>query len=251
MFKSFLNTIKTAQFWIMAVIALVMLNNIEHLAYVHYIIARHLFPTYEQNWWHSILVVIIIELSIIVLVNKGQENFALVYTLCLFALSLIYYPLDEYWQNGQYGRFMAAIIYSLMFTISIYYFARMAAERSYENSKLLNRTRELDEARAELQEVRAKLQQSEANLNKATAECRNLHFKMVDSKDYLQQLNDTISEQKNELQQCKTELHQLRKFKQQIEAACTCEKCGQTFESEASKRSHTGKCKGKEVKEAA
>lgn len=251
MFKQLLNAVKNPVLWVNIVIALVMLNNIEHLAYVHHRIARLLFPTCQMNWWHSILVVIIIELSIIVLVNKGQKAFALVYTLMLFVLSLIYYPLDQYWINGQYGLFCAAIVYSLMFTISIYYFACMAAERSWENGKIMTLTREKDKAAAELQELRAalhesekKLQETETELQEESERCHEL------GGDLTRMIVDEV-ELRKQLQQANNELHQLRNYRQQIEAKCTCERCGQTFESEASKRSHTGKCKGKGMEVAA
>ena len=251
MFKRLSQIIRNTDNFIVLVIILVMLNNIEHLAYVHHQIARQAFPTIQLNWWHSIFVVIIIELSIIVLVRKGKNTFAGAYTFMLFVLSLIYYPLPQYWQNAQYGLFIAAIVYSLMFTISIYYFAIMAAEKSSENSLLMNKVRQLDSAASELKQVRAKLEQSEASLKQIDADCKNYKFERAAFESQLQQGGKQVGKLLNELKQVNDELQQLKIYKRQIEAACTCDKCGQQFESEASKRSHAGRCKVKEVKEAA
>lgn len=136
MIKTILKNLTPFDKVVLIVITLVMANNVEHLAFVHYSIARHSLGTHLLNTLHSVLVVLIVELSIIVMVFKGQHVYAGMYTLFLFILSLIYYPLDTFWNNRQYGFFIASIIYSLMFTLSIWYFSRMAAKRQEENSEL-------------------------------------------------------------------------------------------------------------------
>jgi hypothetical protein len=249
MFKPILNTFKSSQFWTMVVVALVMINNIEHLAYVHYSIARHVFHNPILDKGHSIIVVVIIELSIIVLVSKGQDVFAFVYTFMLLVLSMLYYPLDQYWFNGEYGKLIAAIVYSFMFTLSIYYFSRMAAERNWENSQIREKNKRLDAAAIELQQLNKRLHQNEAALQQRENDLQQIAATLKQSKTDLLQSAANEKELAAKLLQTEKELQQFKKLQQQIAAACTCEKCGQTFETEASKRSHAGRCKG--VKKAA
>ncbi|NJM13998.1 MAG: hypothetical protein HC896_00190 [Bacteroidales bacterium] len=73
------NLLKTKNI-IYLVIALVMLNNVEHLAYVHQMIARKIFGTVGLNWWHSIGSVLVVELAIMVFVIRGQDVFAGMFT---------------------------------------------------------------------------------------------------------------------------------------------------------------------------
>jgi hypothetical protein len=210
----------------MFIIALVMLNNVEHLAYVHYSIEQ-LSPL--ASHWHSVAVVLIVELSIMFFVRKGHDAFALVFTLLLLAIQLIYYPLNQYWDGGEYGKFMAAIIFSSMFTLSIYYFSRIAANRQ--------------QADATLHEFRAKYFEAEKQRSNAASECRNTASELQATKETLQQTLQILSTHKAELHELKKEQQQFEKVRQAIAESCTCKKCGSTFATEASRRSHEGRCK--------
>jgi hypothetical protein len=186
------------------VIVLVMINNIEHLAYVHYNIARHWFHIDWMNPWHSVLVVVIIELSIIELVRRGKIGFAGFYTLCLFVLCLIYYPLDTYVAQAAWGNLIAAVVFSFMFTISIWYFSILAAETKEEKQQ------------AEVYEK-----------------------KYFESSRLLADANRKLilyDEQK-------TELYELRKYKALEDAKRECPHCHTIFESEYAKRGHMANCK--------
>lgn len=235
--KEIFNNLSTFDKIILIVITLVMANNVEHLAWVHYSIARHALGSVLLNKIHSILVVVIVELAIMAMVFKGEEGFAGLYTFFLLALSLIYYPLKQYWINGEWEKFIAAIIFSLMFTLSIWYFARVAAKRKQDANeveqylvKYGNAARELAATKATVNTLRDQLEQFSSNSQKNAA---------------------TETEATRKLQQLEKELHELRQYKKQVTAACTCRYCNTVFESEASKRSHEGKCKTKEIKEAA
>jgi hypothetical protein len=208
---------------ILYVIALAMLNNVEHLAYVHHSIARGSFHLEWANKAHSIVVVLILEVIIVTLAHYGQRAFAGFYTLMLFCLQLIYYPLSDYLHNGETGKFMAAIIYSAMFTISIYYFSIMAAK---QNGPSANKK----QFAGELEQVNKHLQQSE-------------NFQEKKAKE-LEQTKRELEQTQNSLQEIKSDLQELRAFKELYVTVCTCPKCGQVFPSESSKRSHMGKCKG-------
>jgi hypothetical protein len=211
----------------MFIIALVMLNNVEHLAYVHYSIEQ-LSPL--ASHWHSVAVVLIVELSIMFFVRKGHDAFALVFTLLLLAIQLIYYPLSDYWQQAQYGKFMAAVIFSSMFTLSIYYFSRIAAHRQQFD--------------AELHQWRAKYFEAEKQRSNAASDCRNKTHELHELATKLNQATAKLQLTENELQKLKAERQQFEKIQQQIEISCTCKKCGSTFATEASRRSHEGRCRG-------
>jgi len=78
-----MKTLFTVKNFVLLVILLVMANNIEHLSWVHQLIARKWF---SGSIWHSIAVVIIIELAIIVMVKKGELGFAFLFASCIFVL---------------------------------------------------------------------------------------------------------------------------------------------------------------------
>jgi K+-sensing histidine kinase KdpD len=219
------------------IIALVMINNVEHLAWVHYNIARHVFHNPVLDRAHSIAVVIIIELSIILLVARGLHVFAGVYTFMLLVLQLLYYPLATYYSSGEYGKLLAAAIYSCMFTLSIYYFARMAANRQQNASELEQAQKRLCELERELHYSGSNLQQMQTSLQQVQTS--------------LQQRDNELQQSQTEMQQLKKQLQQLRHLEIEAAAACTCDKCGQKFASEASKRSHSGRCKGGSLEVAA
>ena len=185
------------------VIVLVMTNNIEHLAFVHYNIARHWFSYDWMNHLHSVVVVVIIELSIIELVRRGKISFAGFYTFCLFILSLIYYPLYDYVLQAAWGNLIAAIVFSFMFTISIYYFAILAAEKKDVNNESDIKKRHVDTTKMLLE-----------------AENKLILFDAM-----------------------KTELEELRIFKAFELSKRICPHCNETFPSENSKRGHMANCK--------
>jgi hypothetical protein len=186
------------------VIILVMINNIEHLAYVHFGLARHWFRYEWMNQLHSIIVVVIIELSIIELVRRGKIGFAGFYTLCLFVLSLIYYPLSEYVNRAAWGSLIAAIVFSIMFTISIWYFSVLAAEKKEEEDEL---------------------ESYKNSYLKASRSLTELERKLV--------LYDSL----------KSEVEELRRFKAITQASCICPNCNREFPTENAKRGHMANCK--------
>jgi predicted Zn-ribbon and HTH transcriptional regulator len=235
----------TSENVITLVIILVMLNNVEHLAWVHYDIARHVFPTILMNKAHSIIVVVIIELAIIVLVRRGMDAFAGVYTVMLLALSLLYYPMSEYWKTGEYARFIAAIIYSLMFTLSIWYFARMAAEKKLNAAKEEGYKQKWYAANKQLEQNGSKLQKLEAELQQIRADREKIAVMLQQKQAKLQQIEAAETIPVATYQELQQKLQQLEAFRRHAIELRTCEKCGQVFPSEASKRSHVGRCQGK------
>jgi chromosome segregation ATPase len=131
-----------------------------------------------------------------------------------------------------------------MFTLSIYYFARMAAERNWENSQMREKNKRLDSLANEVQQLNKKLHQSDATLQQKESERQQIAAILQQREMDLLEFAGNLKEVTATLQQTEKELQQLRIIQQQIAANCTCDKCGTTFQTEASKRSHAGKCKG-------
>jgi hypothetical protein len=235
--KSIAGRIFTKNNVVYLILALTMLNNLEHVAWVHHNIARGSFHNALLDKSHSIIVVLIIELGIVYLVHKGEHVFAGVFTFLLFLLQLIYYPLYEFVKTGQWENFIASIIFSLLFTISIYYFSIIAAKRK-QNASML------EQFRAKNKELYDKVHHYIQQLKALKTVVDQSKAKMEQKDSELQQLRKDLLEKAKKLQE-------LEKYQQQMKLACTCEKCGKVFDSEASKRSHAGRCKGAAIENAA
>lgn len=218
------------------VIILVMVNNVEHLAHVHFGIARHNLGFSMQAYAiHSIIVVLIVELAIIEFVRRGKHIYAAVYTALLFVLQMVYYPIQTWLQNGDYDKVLAAVIYCILFTLSIYHFAKLFAEKEQpaEVTEALNKFHEASKANdklaANVLQLKTELQQSDARLQQRENE--------------LQQATATLLQRDTELQQFAATIHQQQIQLQQFAVDCTCPKCARVFSSPAARRSHVGRCK--------
>jgi len=185
-----------------------MLNNVEHFAFVHNSISHTVFG--EISWIHSVVVVLIIEGMIILFAVNGKEEYVYIFTLCLFVLQLIYYPLDSYWNDAEYGKLIAAVIFSFLFTFSIYYYAKLIADEIKDTLEVSNLTTQLSETRVSLAN---KLIEFNDFISKALVKDKKL--------DDLQYKYDALLEEKNN--------H-------------TCASCGQWFNSIASRNHHTPRC---------
>jgi hypothetical protein len=197
----------TIKNFVLLVIILVMANNIEHLSWVHQLIARKWF---NASVWHSIAVVIIIELGIIVMVKKGEIGFAFLFAACIFILSLIYYPVGEFYQAHDWSKLIAAVVYSYMFSFSIFHFAVIQAKEN-EVTEATDRTHaELQLKTRQVKELTEAQQQNVADLTKIRAQLQSFET-----------LQNEINKER------------------------TCPKCGKLCESANSRRSHQGRCKVK------
>lgn len=194
---------------LLIVIILVMTNNLEHLAYVHYNVSHQLLGGIGSII-HSIVSVFVIELSIIAFVRNGMKKFALLFTIFLFVLSMLYYPVRNYAIQGQWEELLAALVYSLLYTISIYMFSELyyskikAISEDKTQSTILGYTEEIEEL-----------------------------------KNTLRIANMDISIARNEVKEQKESWEEKAK---QWDEACRCEYCGEMQESPDKKRIHKGRC---------
>jgi len=206
---------------LLLVIALVMLNNVEHLALVHYTIAQRPFPILAFDWVnkaHSTLVVIIFEIVIITFVLAGKKGFSIFFTWCLFILSMIYYDAPGLMISARHQDLVAATVYSTIYSISIYMFSEMLAQWYHEQRMDQFAQKKIDGLRADLSEAREGLKQSATTITKLEAS-------------------------QIELQQLRVQLKQYEKEKQVARERLTCPFC-HTFqaETEGQLRSHKGHC---------
>jgi hypothetical protein len=133
------NFLKTNKFLLLVVI-LAMLNNLEHSAYVYHSISKHTFGIPWLDWLQAGLVVVIIDLAVIAFVVNGRHKEAGIYSIAIFLINLIYsdginmFFLQPIVPGTLINHGSAKIIYALMFTYSIYIFSKMYFER-LENEK--------------------------------------------------------------------------------------------------------------------
>jgi hypothetical protein len=133
------NFLKTNKF-LLLVVVLAMLNNLEHSAYVYHSISKHTFGIPWLDWLQAGLVVVIIDLAVIAFVVNGRHKEAGIYSIAIFLINLIYsdginmFFLQPIVPGTLINHGSAKIIYALMFTYSIYIFSKMYFER-LENEK--------------------------------------------------------------------------------------------------------------------
>ena len=195
--------------FVLLVIVLVMANNIEHLSWVHQLIARHWFGS-GVSIAHSIIVVVIIELGIIVLIKKGEIGYALMFSVCIFILSLIYYPIGDYYTTHDWSKAIAAVVYSYMYSFSIFHFSVI-----------------------------------QAKANEASEATDKTHTELQIKTRQVKELTEAQQSNVTDLAKIRVQLQSFETLQNQINKERTCPKCGKLCESANSRRSHQGRCKGK------
>ncbi len=219
---------KTSKKIITFVIALVMLNNVEHLGHVHYTLSVKLLPELIGDWLnklHSVVVVIIFEVVVITFAREGKKGYSLFFTFCIWILNMIYYKAPELLINGDYEQLTAATVYSTIFTISIYMFSEMLAEYYQEQNvvKILE---------SKLVELRSELKQSQSEL-------KDCHAELVEA----QTVQANLSECRAELVEAQNALKQYQEAESKAKKDLTCPYCkSYQAESQGSLTAHKGHC---------
>ncbi|MEQ8548716.1 MAG: hypothetical protein RIC03_12440 [Cyclobacteriaceae bacterium] len=212
---------KTSKSIITAVIVLVMVNNVEHLAWVHYELAMKLFPIVPGDWLnklHSVAVVVIFEIVVITFAREGKQGYSQFFAFCIWILSMIYYDTPGLFMAGNWQLLIAAAVYSTIFTISIYMFSEMLAERQ-------NETR----MEAILADKNLRLQ----------AESNELKEHNIKAQDEINELKANC----NELPELRKSLALLQREKEEMLSRLKCPYCKHyKAESEAQLRAHKGHC---------
>ncbi|MDR6240954.1 hypothetical protein [Aureibacter tunicatorum] len=228
--------------YLLIIIGLVMINNIEHLAYVHHDISRKLFG-HEGSMIHSIIVVVIIELSIMAFVINGKKTFALFFTIALFVLSMLYYDLRAFIAHGNWEQLISSTVYSTLFTIAIYMFSDMYNEKANDDSP------NGDSEQNNLIQVQRDLNESELQLNEHKERNEELETMLEESGKSLKvlTLNSGISQKalslaQSELDALHLEIKDLQKISNAWMELCTCKHCGKLFDNPNANRVHQGRC---------
>ena len=226
--------------FITIVIALVMINNIEHIASVHYHFAQKVFPNLEWdilNKLHSVMVVVIVELSIIVFAIKGKKAWTLFFTFCIFILSLVYYDVISNWSEMSWQERITKIVLSIIFTVSIYIFSEMYAKRQQQKASLSKEEATIEQRKATANQLGLQIDKSRAEISEAKVTIGFLQEKQ-------KQMNTKKSELNFEIEIIKAKRLELEEEKEQIKAELTCSNCkifvGKNIRS---LNAHVGKCK--------
>ncbi|BDD04427.1 hypothetical protein [Aureibacter tunicatorum] len=214
--------------YLLIIIGLVMINNIEHLAYVHHDISRKLFGI-EGSMIHSVIVVVIIELAIMAFVANGKKWFALLFTVLLFVLSMLYYDVRTFMILGNWEQLTASVVYSTLFTVSIYMFSEMYASK-IETSRNVSETFR-DGLEQDIRDLQAKLEETEAEKQEKDEEMDEQQKRFADTLSELEIVRQGIEAQYNK------EKEEADKWRE----ATTCGECGERFKSPFAKNAH--KCK--------
>lgn len=217
----------TINHFVMLVIAFVMANNIEHISYVHFSLAKQVFPDLWMNKLHSVVVVIIIEVSIMVFVIKGLQKWALLFTISIFVLSLDYYEIFTEIQSVRW--YISSFVFSLIYTVSIYIFSEMFAELSKENKQSSDISTRIK-----------KLLEKEKEVETSILEKEKIEVRVTDE---LASLSNDLEEGRVSLAKETERAELLLKEKAEIEQELTCEHCGDYKATNFRQlNAHKGKC---------
>jgi len=116
----------------------------------------------------------------------------------------------EFYQAKEWGKLIGSVVYSYMYSFSIFHFAVIQAKEN-ETSEAETRT----------------------------------HAELVQSKKQVKELTDTLQQNHADMAKIRAQLASFQTLQNEINKERTCPKCGIMFESANSRRSHQGRCKGK------
>lgn len=151
--------------FILLVVVLAMLSNIEHAASVYHSLSHSIFQTSLANWVYASIVVLIIDLAVLVLVINGRHVTAGCYALGMFFINVVYYggmnelQVVELATGNQINRVVSIVIYSVMFTYSIYTFSRMYLERISKAQQQDESEQKISSLTAQVSNLNAQLEQ--------------------------------------------------------------------------------------------
>ena len=208
-----------------------MINNVEHLAYVHYHLAQKVFPTLDFDWLnkaHSVLVVLIFEIVVITLVMEGKHAFAGLFTCCIFILSEIYYDVPELVISERFIDVIAASTYSLIFTISIYMFSRLLADKYADDDARKSLIDTIYGLRTELAASQSQVKQHESGLNAV--------------KSALNDIKSQLIQRESELKEAIRSRDQMERTVNLARERLKCPYCSRQNDNEAQLRAHKGHC---------
>lgn len=222
--------------FLILVIALVMLNNVEHCAYVHHMIGHRIFG--DLSYLHSVGSVLIIELAIFAFVVKGQRAFAIFFTCSLFVLCMLYYDLRIFLKEGNWEHLTAAFVYSLLSTVTIYMFSEMYGKRLRRAGEHEAQAR-FDGIRKENQALRLELEEMRKNALKEAGEPLQQPLQPK-STAIGAEINGHCAENQRPLEPKSTAVG----AEKASEPAHVCEGCGKSFAKPQGLSAHKKHCKG-------
>lgn len=186
-----------------------MINNVEHLSYVHYQLAHHVLPVISFDWLnkaHSIAVVLIFEIVIITFVMEGHKGFAGFFSFCIFILSQVYYEVPDLLAKGKYIEALAATTYSVIFTISPYMFSELLASHHEKQNEVMQQIETNHQLRQQLNQTKATLNQKESEAIKLQSTIEVLQSNYTNFQQQVITLTKTNSTLEKQIQAAKEKL---------------------------------------------
>jgi hypothetical protein len=200
--------------------SLALLNNLKHSTVVYHSISGNEF----EDWFdqiYDISVNIVVDLSVFAFVLKGRHIEAGVYAFFILMINILYYSQICQWMDELTAKRIAAIVYSLMFTYSIFIFSYLISIKLKGNDLM-------QKLNALLHEFKAKLLEAEASI------------KLLNEK--LMKLSSEKASIEASYNQVQAELKDLRLFKENRLKDLTCE-CGFVAPNDYGLSGHRKGCK--------
>lgn len=234
-------------------IGLIMLNNIEHIAYEHYLLSHKVFPEISffglsksfdfLNKAHSIFTVIVVELSIIFFAIKGEKAWVLFSTFLIFIFNISYYNLIADFSVLPVQEIIVKVSFSLFYTVSIYIFSDILAKK-------LAQKKYASELESTIEQRKAYLEQLGAEASKH----RVLISEIEQLKKDREQAEALLQKEAKEIEQARASLHKEEKVIEQVRAGLeneraeiskelACPNCDKQFDSQRGVNAHKGTCK--------
>ncbi|GAL83456.1 hypothetical protein MYP_683 [Sporocytophaga myxococcoides] len=234
---------------ILAIVILYMLNNLDHLTKVYYDIGkRHLeeiFHIKNLDWYKSILVIIVLDLSIVVWIHLKRWPEAVIFQVLMFLINLLYYEWPGAFSED-FNRRAAELIFTLMFGYGVSSFAFLHSTRFKskdqlkEDAELMSRLKsDLEESenmvqilssekykselwvnqlQSDLENTQSMRNQLQSKLNQAEFALNELDSKNIQAEKKLNELNSELIQVKSDYIQVSTELNSIQSNKIQDES---------------------------------
>jgi hypothetical protein len=192
---------------ILAIVLLYMINNLDHLTKVYYDIGkRHLeeiFHIKNLDWYKSILVIIVLDLSIVVWIKLKRWPEAVIFQVLMFLINLLYYNWPGAFSDD-FNRRAAELIFTVMFGYGVSSFAFLHSTRF--------------KSKDQLQEDANLISQLKTDLSYYESRFNNLSSEYEDSESKLNQLESELNKSHSLIIQLNSDLNKTELAKNQAES---------------------------------
>ena len=199
--------------FLLVIIVLYMINNLEHSTYVYYTISKKQLSTIlgweYADWLQSIIVIIVLDLSVIAWVRLGRYWEAGIFEFLILIINLLYYQwaLPGLWEYNEFVYHkIAEFLFAAMFTYGVISFAKIYSDKigkkdvykllldQHESLKI-----EVKTAFNSIFELRVELEENESEIMLLQSHVNSLETTLQLAEKESIVLDNTIIELKNKL----------------------------------------------------